>query len=512
MTEYLPPDEMTLDGAGDALSSGVTTITGETQEADRTFYDTFDGLLHADGLELVHEDGRLALLESESGRERAGLVGVAPPSPILAVELPGGPLRDAVIAVCGVRALLPLVHVHSRVRTLRVLDDEDKTVVRLSLEEPTVISDSSSEKPLRPRVRLVAVRGYDVEFERVRRRLEHELGFKPADQPLVDEALRAAGELPGGTPSKVKVSLAYNQRADDAAAHVLRRLLDVIEANIDGTVADIDSEFLHDFRVSVRRSRAVQRELKGVFPQTALEHYRDEFRWLQRATGDARDLDVYVLEFEQFRAMVPNPTEPDLEPLLTVLRDRRTAAHREVGRALRSYRTTRLLADWRSFLDGLTPLATDDRPDASRPIGALAGERISKVYRRMVRMGEAIDESSAPEAYHELRKKGKELRYLLELFGAPLYPDDVVKPMIRALKGLQDVLGRHQDREVQVATLRSLRDEVARLPDGAAAVMAMGVLVERLGEDERAARQAFAERFAVFASKSQRKLVKDTFA
>ena len=511
MTEYLPPDEMTLDGAGDALRSGVATVAGETQEADRTFYDTFDGLLHAEGLQLVHAGGRLALLETQSGRELAGLVSAPPTSPVLGVELPGGPLREAVIAICGVRALLPLVHVHSRVRTLRVLDDEQKTVVRVSLEEPRVVSDSSSDKLLRPRVRIVAVRGYDAEFERVRRRLEHELGFKPADQPIVDEALRAAGELPGGTPPKIKVPLAYSQPADDAAVHVLRRLLDVLEANIDGTVADIDSEFLHDFRVSVRRSRAVQRELRGVFPPAALRHFRDDFRWLQAATGDARDLDVYVLEFEQFRGLVPEPMQPDLEPLLTVLRDQRTAAHREVGRVLRSYRTTRLLADWRAFLDRLTSLASDDRPDATRPIGAVAGERITKVYRRMIKMGEAIDERSAPEAYHELRKKGKELRYLLELFGAPLYPDDVVKPMIRTLKGLQDVLGRHQDREVQVATLRSLRDQVARLPDGAAAVMAMGVLVERLAEDEGAARRAFAERFALFASKPQRKLVKDTF-
>ncbi len=60
----------------------------------------------------------------------------------------------------------------------------------------------------------------------------------------------------------------------------------------------------------------------------------------------------------------------------------------------------------------------DDRPAATMPIGELAGERIRKVYRRMVQMGRAIDDSSPPEAYHELRKKGKELRYLLELFGA----------------------------------------------------------------------------------------------
>ena len=126
-------------------------------------------------------------------------------------------------------------------------------------------------------------------------------------------------------------------------------------------------------------------------------------------------------------------------------------------------------------------------------------------------MGFAIDSSSPAEAYHELRKKGKELRYMLELFGSPLYPAEVVKPMIKALKSLQDVLGRHQDREVQVAMLRSLRDEVSALPGGPAALMAMGVLVDRLLADEQAARDEFAERFAVFASESERRTVQETF-
>ena len=53
----------------------------------------------------------------------------APPN-LLAVELEPGPLRDALIAVVEVRALLPLVRVRSRARTLSVLDDERKTVVR----------------------------------------------------------------------------------------------------------------------------------------------------------------------------------------------------------------------------------------------------------------------------------------------------------------------------------------------------------------------------------------------
>jgi CHAD domain-containing protein len=511
VTEFLPPDEMTLERAAETLKSEFVVDDDNRRETDRTFYDTFDGLLHAERLELVHEDGRLVLVETWSGRERAGVVTPAPTQALPATQLPPGPLQEALEGVCGVRALLPLVRVRSRLRALRVLDDERKTVVRMTLEEPALISGKNRPRRLRPRVKLVAVRGYDQELEQVQRRLEREHGFKVAEQPLVDEALRAAGGEPGGIPSKINVALGYDQRADDAAARVLHRLLEVIAANVDGTVADVDTEFLHDFRVSIRRTRAVQRELKTVFPRAELDRFRGEFRWLQRATGDARDLDVYVLEFEQYRAMVPDPIRSDLDPLLAVLRDRRAAAHRESARVLRADRATGLLSDWGAFLDRLVGLRGDDRADAARPIGAVAGERVSKVYRQMTKMGGAIDESSPAEEYHELRKKGKELRYLLELFAAPIYPDEVVKQMIRALKALQDVLGRHQDREVQVAMLRSLRDQVAARPDGTAAVMAMGVLVEDLGQDERAARGDFAERFAAFASKAQRKLVKETF-
>jgi len=290
----------------------------------------------------------------------------------------------------------------------------------------------------------------------------------------------------------------------------------VIEANLDGTIADIDSEFLHDLRVSVRRSRSVQRELKRAFPPDELAHYRAEFRWLQQATGDVRDLDVHVLEFDDMRALVGGRgsqfMRDDLDPLLRVLRARRVKARRAMVRALRSKRTTTLLSDWGAFLDGLEAMPEDERPDAARPIGEVSGERIGKVYRQMLKMGGAIDESSPAEAYHELRKKGKELRYLLELFGAPLFAEGVVKPMIKTLKSLQDVLGRHQDREVQIALLRSLGPEVGETPDGEAALMAIGALVARLGEDERAARGEFAGRFAEFSAKEQRQLVKETFA
>ncbi len=509
--DFLPPGEMTLEGAADALRSSLEVNEGGATETDRSFYDTFDGLVRAGGLSVVHERGRLALVDRETGAERAGMAARRPRQPLLALNLDAGPLREALLPIVEVRALLPLVHTHSRVRALDVLDRERKTVVRMTLEHPAVVCGSGGHAPLRPRVRLAVVRGYDDELESVRAKLEHELGFKAAPEPLVDEAVRAAGGEPGGSSSRVDVALSPDQRADSAAAAVLRALLDVIEANLEGTIADVDAEFLHDFRVAVRRSRSVQRELKGVFPADELAHFRAELRWLQQVTGDSRDLDVYVLDFGSMRAIVPESMRADLDPLLAVLQGRRLIARHEMVRALRSERASKLLQDWAAFLEELVQHSLDGRPDAQRPIAELAGAQIRKVYRRMVRMGGAIDRSSPPEAYHELRQRGKELRYLLELFGTPLYRSEVVKPMIRALKALQDVLGRHQDREIQVGTLRSLAGEVSALPGGPTALMAMGVLVERLAEDEQAARGEFSERFAAFASKSERKLVKDTF-
>jgi CHAD domain-containing protein len=140
----------------------------------------------------------------------------------------------------------------------------------------------------------------------------------------------------------------------------------------------------------------------------------------------------------------------------------------------------------------------------------VAGARIRAVYRAMVRDGGRIGEDSPPEALHDLRKRGKELRYLLELFGAP-FPRKVVKPMVSTLKELQDVLGRFQDRAVQAGTLRGLADDLAAEPGGPTALLALGPALDAVLADQRAARQRFAAAFAPFAAAGQRRAVRAAF-
>ncbi|HLI58753.1 MAG TPA: CHAD domain-containing protein [Solirubrobacteraceae bacterium] len=311
--------------------------------------------------------------------------------------------------------------------------------------------------------------------------------------------------------AKVEVAIGYDQRADAAAAAVLRSLIDVVGANLEGAIAGEDVEYLHQLRIAVRRSRMVQRQFKRVFPALDLPGLRSDFRRLQRATGPARDLDVHVEEFEELRALVPERLRGALEPLRVALADRRRRARGDLERTLRSERTGELLADWERLLESLVELPTDDRPAAERSIGSLTAERVSAVYARIVRMGEAIGPDSPAESYHELRKRGKDLRYLLELFGMQLFDRDVVEPLVRALKGLQDLLGRHQDRQVQATLVAALADEVAARPGGPAACMAMGVLADRLGADQAAARREFPDRFRAIASEEWRVQVSETF-
>lgn len=509
-TELLLPEGVDASSAADRLAEHVAVVTRAAHRTDRTFWDTFDGRLHAAGLALVDGGGRFALTDAESYAEGAAADHARGLRRMAVVDLPAGRLRELLEPIVEMRVLEPVARVRSRLLPVDVLDDLGKIVVRLQAEEPTVLVGGGEKVALRARLGVAGVRGYDADYERVLALLTDELDLQPVAQPLHDEAVVAAGGVAAGTSSKVRVALVPDMRADAAAVAVLRRLLEIVEANLPGALSGTDSEYLHDLRVAVRRSRALQRELRGVFPPEPLRVFRAGFRELQVLTGPTRDLDVQLLEFPDLVATLAPNMAPSVAPLRALLEQRLAAERAAMVRGLRSERTRALLDNWRDFLGALAASSEDQRPDAARPVADLAGERIAKVYRRMVKMGRAIDSDSPHEALHDLRKKGKELRYLLEFF-ASIYPPEVTKPMVATLKDLQDVLGRFQDREVQADALRALGDEIAALEGGAAALMTMGVLVQHLGEEQAQAREQFAERFERFAAKPQRRLVKQIF-
>ena len=86
--------------------------------------------------------------------------------------------------------------------------------------------------------------------------------------------------------------------ADAAIARALVISADVIAANVSGVVRDLDSKFLRDLRVAVRRTRSVLKLTGDVLPDGIVECYGPEFKWLADLTGPTRDLDVFLREID----------------------------------------------------------------------------------------------------------------------------------------------------------------------------------------------------------------------
>ena len=183
--------------------------------------------------------------------------------------------------------------------------------------------------------------------------------------------------------------------ASVAVATVLLRLLDTIELNLDGVLRDIDTEFLHDLRVAVRRTRSAIKLLGDVLPHGLAAQYATEFKWLGDLTTPTRDLDVHLLGFGATAGHLVAASPAELEPFRAFLVKRRARQFRRLASALRSPRFKAITDDWRKALLKVRDAAG---PDRGITAAELAVTRTRRVYRRVAARGAAITAASAPES------------------------------------------------------------------------------------------------------------------
>ena len=466
------------------------------------YYDTFDWRLHRDGGVLSatpHEGGWMLVWKDAAGAVRHQRATGSLPE--FASDLPPGDFRQALTDVVESRRLFAVVDVRLRRRALRITHNANGAAVRIELEQGTAAKPDGAgpRRPMRPRLRLIPVRGHDREHAGALRVVEQELGLHRDESGELSPALLAIGNLPGGYSSKLDLVLDPAMRADAAVKKILGALLQAMRANEQGTREDLDSEFLHDFRVAVRRTRTCLGQVPGVIPDRILTRFRKEFSWLGHITGPTRDLDVYLLKMDDYRAEVPQGVGEELEPLGRFLAEHKLEEQRRLAKALGSGRYRALVDSWQKFLGQALP-ARSSLPNARRPILDVASERIERRHGRVIKRGRAIDGSSPSSALHKLRIDCKKLRYLLEFFRS-LYGPDEPRQMLRLLKRLQDNLGDFNDLAVQQETLerfgrRMLEEKRATV----GSLSAMGRLVERLHIRQVKERERFRKCFARFAS------------
>ncbi len=476
----------------------------------KRYFDSFDWLLYKENLVLLKQEDTFYLEDLKSFEVVTECAWRHKEEARFWWDFPDCVLKTKLNECMDVRALLPFLTFVQRREKLHILNNDEKTVLRVYLDELNLNGDVASTEPIRT-VTLDPVRGYENEFRGFHQFLERLKVAEPCEN-LFDLMLKQTRRKPGDYSSKVKVALTGDMGASAATRKILIYLLNVMKQNEEGVIRDIDTEFLHDFRVSGRRTRSALSQIKDVFPEAELDRFKQDFRVLGQYSNKLRDLDVYLHNKEQYLAMLPENLRSGLDPFFMDLEKQRENELIRFVEVLRSDFYRLLVSDWEAFLvPDEAHEAVRTPVNAEEPVITLARAFIWRRYRKIMKVGAKIDNNLPDEKLHRLRIQCKKLRYLLEFF-ASLFPYDEITLLTKQLKQFQDNLGEFNDLSVQQKTLKEYLDTIVPESDRAILVAAaIGGLITNLNMRQQHVRAEFSDQFLLFGQKKNTKLVKQLF-
>lgn len=225
-----------------------------------------------------------------------------------------------------------------------------------------------------------------------------------------------------------------NDNKQDAASRVHEMLeyqYQMIRALETGVIAGVDPEFLHQYRVNLRRSRAVGESVHAITRVPGLKKMLKRLKHRAQATSELRDIDVFL---EDMTKTPPPLSSVARKGLMQWLQDCQRERHRTLCQQLSAPAYAEDMQAWQHFI-------TSD--DVGKAFSKLTPKRICKVLaERIARHDEdlaALSLDSDDDEFHKLRKDVKRIRYLADL--NPETPE----PFLSALKHRQRLLGEYQD-------------------------------------------------------------------
>src|SRR5215204_3650006 len=498
--QFDAPDLGSINGwlEGQSSAFGLAVVPAETKQLVDTYYDTEDWRFYRAGYALrVRRDGRRveATMKSLAPPEDGGLKRrreISEPlrsGGLKPLATARGPVAERLRLLTGMRDLRRLFEVSTRRKAFELRPEADRpdslsgeVVVgpegdirrredhSVSAEEVTVDAmggihrsdggavlaeislDESEFSGDRERASLnrIEVEVADENAESYGGvagfvdRMRASLGLRPTETSKFGAGLAIAGLSPTVAPDFGPTEVDGSVPADEVAFAILRRHFATMLAHEPAVRLGEDPEELHDMRVATRRLRAALKLYKEALPKRA-ERYERDLRFFAGALGDARDLDVHL---ERLAGEAPRNGEV-LNEVFVALEERRTEARRHMLETLDSNRYERFVA---SFSGTLRRGRSPSPPPG--PIFEVAPDLVRRRYKKVRKGARTLTGDSPPEDFHDLRKKGKRLRYALEplqgLYGKP------AEGMVELLKAVQDDLGDHQDLIVAAALMREL--------------------------------------------------------
>ncbi|CAB3729501.1 CHAD domain-containing protein [Paraburkholderia rhynchosiae] len=246
-------------------------------------------------------------------------------------------------------------------------------------------------------------------------------------------------------------STAQEPTAQTAFASYAAPLVNEAIAHANAVREDPSPEALHKLRVSLRRLRSLWWAFAPLLEKGENTRQRALYKYLATAAGKTRDWDIVIQLLTQDDSGVRSGMR-DLAPKLEEAR----------GNALATSRETLSNADVKHLLrEALTSASKDINTTHERvPLRKFASKRVAASERSLMKRAKRARHArrSNYAAFHDVRKAGKKLRYLLEFFQPVLSGSH--KRTLKRLKQVQKRFGTLND---IVASEMLLHDNAALL-------------------------------------------------
>jgi CHAD domain-containing protein len=470
------------------------------------YFDTFDWRLHNNGMFLFREKNTYHL-NSYQNYQNFDSITVKPEShPKFWWDFPDGPTQQKLSSLLDIRALILLAKTYLEISPYQILNEDEKNILTFFFIK-MYLYQKNKNTLLNEFIEIQSIRGYRKEYQTILQIIKNKTKLAQAP-PVLDLIFEKSGLIPGGYSSKINVDLTADMPTRIAIRKILERLLDIMRKNQAGVKKDIDSEFLHDFRVAIRRTHSALSLIKEVFPAKDISYFKSVFKKLQKLSNRSRDLDVYLLKEKTYRETLPGELEKGLDSFFTDLRTEKRLEHQKMMQIFNQKDYKNCLNQWEKFLKRDTLPHTRN---STKPVKEIASIIIFKRFQKILQIGKRIKDKTPPGLLHRLRIECKKLRYLLEFFQS-LYPKRSMSYLINHLKSLQDNLGTFNDLSIQQEELKKYISKYAQNNQNSILVFAsLGGLISNFYQQQLAVRGSFQDVFNKFKAQKNIHLYQQLF-
>jgi CHAD domain-containing protein len=490
--------ELEIEALCAALEPSFQVRLGESVRAKATFFDTFEwGVWFGERL-LYLSGGQLRLCERDHdwiGDLRHAIPASARKVQRFVWEFPEGDMRDELDRLVGIRRLVRVARLSIRERSLDLLNDSQKTVFRFDLTD--LFADSDVGEPFYRLCHLRPLRGYEAEASQALDILRT-LGAREITEGPLAIFLRERGAPPRRYTLRPSFDLRPDLSVRETARRIIHRILTIARENEAGICEDIDTEFLHDYRICMRKIRSVLSLIEGIYPEEKTTRLRTLFAGYCEATNRLRDLDVYLLARERYTGLLPETLRPSLSGIFHDFSKERRRALGKVVRHLSSADYSATIEEVERFFSA--PGTLPETEVSQAPAGPLIARRIYKRYKRIVKIELSLGNDTSDAVLHKVRIHCKKLRYLIEFF-SELLPKGETEQIEKQLRRLQTCLGVFNDCSVQQRALLEYWNRKRReAGDHESLALTIGGLIALLNHGQQAERERFHDTLDDFCS------------